>query len=121
MQSILLLEDDDDIRAAVSEVLEMEGYDVVSVTNGAEGISRLAAGFVPGAIILDYLMPVVNGPQFLEKRKEIEHAKTVPVLMLSATNEAPPLGIEFVRKPIDIDVLIEAVSRLLKQAPLPTP
>src|SRR5689334_14976332 len=60
-QRVLVIEDDADIRASLVEYLEDEGFEVAAAENGAVGLARLAAGPLPGVVLLDSAMPVLDG------------------------------------------------------------
>src|SRR5262249_61527368 len=68
-KKVLLIEDDEDIRNAMRQVLELEGYVVVPAGNGREGLVALAQHGEPCVILLDLMMPVMNGWEFLAERE----------------------------------------------------
>jgi DNA-binding response OmpR family regulator len=113
---VLLVEDDQDIRDAVAESLEQAGYGVSTAENGASAISSLeAAGELPHLILLDLMMPVMDGEHFLKEMKKNASWASVPVVLLTADGNAQAkaarLGVSNgLRKPIDVDALLEAVS-----------
>ena len=117
---VLVVEDDDGIRHAVAEGLELEGYEVLTATNGAEALERVRAGR-PDAVVLDLMMPVMDGWAFLDACQREELCKGTPVLVVSAyralPETAPQLGVRgCIAKPFDLDVVLGAVERLVQRA-----
>jgi CheY-like chemotaxis protein len=104
---VLAIDDDVALRQLYVDVLELEGFEVITAANGAEGIEQL--WLLPDVILLDLTMPIMDGYRFLEELQKREEAKTIPVLVVTA---APPAaGIagarRVVTKPFDIDALSE--------------
>src|SRR4051812_20238688 len=102
-KQILLIEDDADIRDTLKEILEYEGYDVRSAKNGQEGIDYLRQFPAPALILLDFMMPIMNGWQFRAIQKEDPEFSKIPVIVLSADNaayrKAGEIGVQgFLRK-----------------------
>ena len=114
---ILIVDDDRDLREALSEILRDEGYDVAGAADGGEALDRLRRDFHrPALILLDLTMPVMNGWQFREEQRRDPDLSAIPVVVLSAGDHLPeqmgPLGIqEYVRKPIELDHLLAAIER----------
>ncbi|HEX9400922.1 MAG TPA: response regulator [Anaeromyxobacter sp.] len=113
--SVLVVDDDRDICEAVQTVLELEGYAVVMAGDGAEALARLRAGARPCLIILDLMMPNMNGIQFREQQQRDPELRDIPVVVLSgdgtAGMKAAALGVEGLRKPVELEVLLDAVQR----------
>ncbi len=114
---ILIVEDDADLREALSEILRDEGYDVAGAAHGGEALDRLRGDFRrPALILLDLTMPVMNGWQFRAEQRRDPDLSDIPVVVLSGgdrlTEQMGPLGIqEYVRKPIELDRLLAAIRR----------
>ena len=113
---VLLIEDDRDIQENLRALLEMEGYQVHSAFNGKDALHFLSGSNSLHAILLDLMMPVMDGYEFLEKLTSNEfhaYAET-PVILLSASTDlvqtANKHGLKFVKKPIDIDRLLGELS-----------
>jgi CheY-like chemotaxis protein len=110
-RTVLILEDDADIRDALAAVVEDHGLDVVSAANGQEGLRVLARTGEPCLILLDWWMPVLSGREFLERLREDPATRTVPVVVMTASDIAPPPGITaFLRKPFSVSRLLEVLA-----------
>lgn len=113
--TILLAEDDLDIRDLVQEVLEEEGYDVVPARTGRQAMEFLARDprSPPDVVILDLMMPIVTGWQVLEAMQHDPALNKVPVVILTAASQDRPTGVAaFLRKPFQVEALLEIVQRL---------
>lgn len=110
--SILIIEDDEDIRESLKNILEMEGYEVHAAKNGKEGLELLRNIPAPGIIFLDLMMPVMSGWDFLEARKKDGNSfGEVPVYVLTAVHNPMqiPKANGTIRKPIELENLLEIV------------
>lgn len=108
-----MVDDDPTILATVSEVLDMEGYDVVTATNGAEALVAVDRS-VPSLVLLDMRMPVLDGWGFM--RVVRERGLTLTVVVMTAAADARRWGREIgaegvLAKPFDIDELVRAVQQ----------
>ncbi len=116
MPSVLIIEDDPDMRALERMALEGGGYDVTAASNGAEGLKRLQRER-PSVIVLDLMMPVMDGLTFLATRERDQIRADVPVICVSAAGpelmeEARQLGaVACVEKPTNFDELCTLVGR----------
>ena len=111
---ILVVDDDPDIRDSLREVLEDEGYEVACVGNGREALDHLkAASPPPCVILLDLMMPVMDGWQFRREQKQIPEIANIPLVVITATGKRPVLidAAELVMKPLDLNRLFEAIER----------
>ena len=112
---ILLIEDDDELREVMQLVLRSQGFDVACAVDGLEAISLLANGLRPSVILLDLMLPKLDGFAFRERAKALADA---PLIVVSALDDlaARVQGLNptaWFRKPVDLDVLIAAVARLV--------
>lgn len=113
MKRVLVVEDDQAIRETLRMLLELEGYRVITATNGQEALGLLKTIEPPCLILLDLMMPVMNGWDFLKARSSDAALEAIPVIVVSAANAGslvfPPGADALVRKPVDVDVLLKAV------------
>lgn len=116
-QSILLAEDNDEIRETLVEILELEGYRVETATNGREALDRLAQREPPVLVLLDLMMPKMSGWEFLDAHRE-GHLGRHPVVVISAlpatesVEDPTPLDTaEALTKPIELNRFLETVER----------
>ena len=124
--TLLVVEDDDDIRETYGEVLRDEGFQVVESHNGQHALEMLQGGFRPDLILLDQTMPVMNGRAFREAQMRDPTIASIPVLLMTAANAVDDLVADLqpqavVRKPIGFDPLLAAVRSALAQQPLIAP
>lgn len=113
---ILLVEDNADTRDSMSLLLEMEGFRVVSAANGQEGLDRLQSDGKPCLILLDLMMPILDGWGFRKKQQQQPEHADVPVVVLSADGaveqKAASLGAAaYLQKPVEVDSLLDVVKR----------
>lgn len=116
---ILIAEDDPDIREALAQVLENEGYQVSTAADGAQALALLRQGPKPSLIILDLMMPVMNGWQFREEQLRDPELAKIPVLVITAYTGAEAKAAAagaagLLRKPIELQSLLDAVERLAR-------
>lgn len=108
---VLVVEDDGDMRLVLAEALRHAGLVVHEAGHGQDALDLVAAGFRPGLILLDIVMPVMDGFTFLRRKEAILHLTGVPVIVVSATAEPPIEGACCVlRKPVDPTALLLAVG-----------
>ncbi len=114
---ILVVDDDFDIREAISETLEDAGFEVLTATNGADALRVLESLSVsPSVILLDLMMPVLDGYGFLAEQQKNPAIASIPVAIITAAygvdlsrlGNSPPI----VRKPIKIPQLITTLRQL---------
>lgn len=113
-KNILIVEDDDAIRETLRLTLELEGYVVATASNGKEGLEVLSKMLNPCLVLLDLMMPVMDGWEFVETLESNNTSPTVPVVVVTAFAEkvrTMPRAKSVIKKPIDLEVLIETVKR----------
>jgi two-component system, cell cycle sensor histidine kinase and response regulator CckA len=115
---ILLIEDDPDVRETMADILDWEGFRVERAANGRDALERLRSdGPLPDAILLDLMMPVMNGWQFrVEQRKDLALCQ-IPVIALSADHSPRAQAVDadaFLQKPVESDVLVRTVSDVVR-------
>lgn len=112
--TVLLIEDDHEIRVSVRNLLEDEGYRVLTATNGLAALETLRRDETrPCLILLDLMLPVMDGWQFAQALREHKEFAGIPIAVLSAYDApAPPEGIVgFLRKPVRDTTLLQLVGR----------
>jgi CheY-like chemotaxis protein len=118
-KTVLLVEDDLDIRDVLQDVLEGDGYDVVPAANGKQALDFLTLNDPPGAdlVILDLMMPMISGWDVLERMAKSPKLSSIPVIVVSAVaRDKPPRAYTFLRKPFTLEALGGAVRRCLTGA-----
>jgi CheY-like chemotaxis protein len=112
-KSILVLEDNKEIQDSLKAALEIEGYSVFTADNGKEGLEQLGKIPTPCMILLDLMMPVMNGWEFVEEISKDIMLSTIPVVVVSAFGDkkGTPKTEGYIQKPIDLDALLTAVSK----------
>jgi len=111
------VEDDADLRDMMAQFLVLEGFNPKTVSNGREALDYLHEGPRPAVILLDLMMPVMDGWEFRRQQQRDPKAAKVPVIVLSALDRtrAGDLGeVAFMKKPLDFDRLLELVRRYCK-------
>ncbi|MBC7538653.1 MAG: response regulator [Bacteriovorax sp.] len=113
---VLLVEDDLDISEAIQSILEEEKYKVKSTFNGKEALDFLAtANSNPSLILLDIMMPYMNGYEFREAQLLDPKIANIPTIILSAAGKHEDLDKlnfkECLKKPLDLDTLLDVVKR----------
>ena len=112
---VLVVEYDRDFRDALQMLLTVHGLEVFCAMDGQEALDILHRGLHPCVILLDMMMPRMSGAEFRIAQQHDPELETIPVVILSASanrEEAQSMGIsEFMKKPIDVDQLVETVSR----------
>jgi CheY-like chemotaxis protein len=115
---LLLVEDEAAIRDSLGEALQEEGFEVVAATNGREALDILRNSPRPSAILLDLMMPVMDGWDFRREQLNDPSLRDIPVLVVSASGfSAETVRIQFgdvqlIRKPVHYFELIEALGRM---------
>jgi CheY-like chemotaxis protein len=112
---VLVVDDEPDLCETLRVILQMHGYHVVTCRDGAEALAQLRAGVRPCLILLDLMMPRMNGMQFHEEQARDPALRQIPVVVLSGGGKlestAAALGMEWLRKPVELPVLLETVRR----------
>src|SRR4029079_3844984 len=113
---LLVVEDDFEVAETLNDFLTDEGFRIVTARNGKEALAQLRAGLRPSAILLDLLMPEMDGWQFRQEQVADATLRDIATVIFTATS--PPEtaarmpGVEGIRKPIDGDELVHTVRRL---------
>jgi CheY-like chemotaxis protein len=112
---ILVVEDDTDVREAYQDVLAEAGYDVETAANGAAALDRLRGGDAPDLVLLDLMMPVMDGWQLRAMMEQDARLRDIPVIVVTATREERELPcVARLLKPVPFEDLLDAVARVLR-------
>lgn len=118
MPRVLLVEDEEGAAEVLAAILELEGFDVALAANGKRAIELLEE-VQPVLIITDYMMPNMNGVEMAKAIRSMPEYAAVPILMTSGVPEAAvredaSMLSAFLRKPFQIEALLDVVARLLE-------
>ena len=116
--SVLVVDDDLDIRSAMIDILEEHGFEATGAINGKDALDKLRASpdeKRPCLIVLDLMMPVMDGVTFRTEQLKSPELASIPVVVVTAYREIADVAImkinDFLRKPLNIDDLIAAAKR----------
>lgn len=115
--TVMVVDDEPDVRSGVAELLERRGHKVVTAANGEDALEQLRAGLVPGLILLDLAMPVMDGQTFYGICQADPALSAIPIFILSgdvasALKLTRAGGTEFLAKPVHAQALLAAVERI---------
>ncbi len=124
MPTIVLVEDNRTICENTSEILEMEGYTVITAKNGKEGFQKIK-NILPDLIICDILMPIMNGLDLLTNLGRYPDLKNIPLIFYSAKSEKKDIqhgmdlgAFDYIVKPSDLSDLLASIRKCLFQGKL---
>ncbi len=114
MKTILVVDDEADIVEAVAEFLTEEGYRVVSAGNGTDALARLEKEN-PNLVLTDSIMPVTDGPGFVQRMRALPKFQSLPVVLMSASREISVRtdGLSVLNKPFGLDELLTVIEGLI--------
>jgi CheY-like chemotaxis protein len=120
VKTILHVEDDDSIRMTIDLILQYEGYLVKAVSNGQEALDFLSIHPKDiDLILLDVMMPVMDGFSFCKERLKDKFMAEIPTIIYSADEhnkiKAEALGMPFLNKPFDLDVLFQSIDKYVRK------
>jgi CheY-like chemotaxis protein len=113
---VLVVDDDDDIRESLMDFLEDHGYEPLGAADGRDALDKLRAhGPRPCVIILDLMMPVMDGREFRERQLEDPELSAIPVVLVSAYQDVTDIArnlmvARHLPKPLDLEALLEVIS-----------
>jgi DNA-binding response OmpR family regulator len=115
---IVVVEDDQQLREIIAETLREDGYAVETADNGKAALG-LVRRFTPDLLLIDLMMPYMNGEEFTAHVRKIAGLESVPIIVVSAARRGPELGarigaVEYLSKPFDLFELSERINRLLR-------
>lgn len=117
-KKILVIEDDIAIRELLVELLISEGYDVTSAVNGEEGLTRLRNDSLPDVILMDLMMPVMDGYGFRTEQLKNSKWSSIPTIVMSAEAQAreklKPYHVnDFLSKPVELDTILSTIAKYI--------
>jgi CheY-like chemotaxis protein len=114
-EDVLIVEDDPTVRSSLAGILQDEGYRVATAKNGEEALAYLRAHRAPRLILLDLMMPVMDGLTFRAQQLGDPAMARIPTVVLSAARESDKMrGLAFhgyLQKPIELDLLLEVLTQ----------
>ena len=112
---LLLVEDDDDVRNALADLLESEGFRVAQARNGQDALDFLRSHEPPSVILLDLMMPVMDGWTFCEIQQATPELARIPLLVCTAAGNRnlPVTKNRVIKKPIDLPHLLSEIRKLV--------
>jgi two-component system chemotaxis response regulator CheY len=112
---ILLVDDDEDIRGTLGAILQSEGFEVLEARNGLHALQQMIAHPLPDVILLDMMMPLMSGFEFLDVQQGDPRIRDIPVIAVTAyAKVAEVKGVRgLVQKPFDLNDLFNAVREVL--------
>jgi CheY-like chemotaxis protein len=116
---VLIVEDDADLREMMAQLLSLEGFRTQTVPNGRAALDYLRQGDFPEVILLDLMMPVMDGWEFRRRQREDPRLAGVPVVVLSALDQSRAADLEgaaFLKKPLDFDRLLDLVRQYCRNS-----
>ncbi len=115
--TVLIVEDDLDTREMLGRFLELEGYTVETAENGKRALERLGSGVGACVILLDLMMPVMDGWQFRQEQIRDAALADIPVIVVSAAGRERLEKIHanaYLSKPVDLDELLGCVTQFCR-------
>lgn len=118
MKKILIIEDDQSIRELLVELLEVEGYEVDCAVHGLEGINKLKNSSLPNLILIDLMMPVMDGYTFRAEQLKNPLWSDIPTVVMSAESTAKEKMksyniTAFLSKPVELDTILKTVAKFI--------
>jgi CheY-like chemotaxis protein len=110
-KTILVVDDDEDIRELLKDALEDAGYVVRVAENGREGLDSLQKLDHPCMVLLDLIMPVMTGNELYEAMQADPALASIPVVVSTSDPRRAPAGAELLNKPVDLRTLMRVVER----------
>ena len=119
----ILLVDDDEIQLEIAENMLMSEYEIITAGSGKEALNYLHGGFIPNLILLDLLMPVMDGWETYNKIKEISFSRDIPIVFLTSQQERNTMknahGIgaaDYILKPYVREDLLSRIEIIIKKS-----
>ncbi|MGE5140239.1 MAG: response regulator [Rudaea sp.] len=112
--TVLVVEDEEEARTCLMQILELEGFRVLGFSNGAETLEYLGHSAQPCLIVMDIRMPVMDGSQLRSALLRDPRLAKIPVIVVTALEPSAAAGLAALRvfrKPVDIDALVHVVRQ----------
>ncbi len=114
-KTILVVDDDRDIRECLKDLLEAEGYLVILAKDGQEALQWLEKSADPHLILLDLMMPVMNALEFIDFQRKIPRIAHIPSVLMSASSSVEQKAVKMnaqghIKKPFDVETLLKTVE-----------
>jgi two-component system, sensor histidine kinase and response regulator len=116
-RTVLLIDDEPEIRDSLRDALGDDGYSVVVATNGREALALLPRLSRPCVVILDVIMPVMSGAELYAAMQADPALAQIPVVVSTSDPSRAPRGLPIVRKPIDLERLLRMIAALFQPRP----
>ena len=113
---ILIVEDNLDLQSLYKQCLSYDGYLVATADHGKDALDQIRSGAAaPKLIILDLMMPVMNGWEFLKECEQDPILLKIPIIVCSAGTEKQPANVKFIKKPLDRKTLLAIAEQHCKK------
>ena len=118
-RSILVVDDDDDVRTMLCTVLSAEGYSASGATDGVDALDRLRGNELPAMLVVDLMMPRMGGEELLREMTREAALASIPIVIMSGHPKARPLHLPatvsaWLVKPVELDELLTVVQRVVQ-------
>ena len=110
MKRVLIVEDERDLLDSLQEFFEDEGFAVQTATNGAEALSLLDADELPSVVLLDLMMPVLDGNELYARMRAEPRLAGIPVIVSTSDPSRAPSGVLIMKKPVNLGSLLGVVE-----------
>jgi CheY-like chemotaxis protein len=107
--TVFLVDDDQDALDALAELLSEQGFEIAKAHNGREALELLRIAPLPSLILLDLMMPVMNGLEFLDRKSRDDDLASIPVIIISGISIDLPAALPMIRKPFELNNVVDAV------------
>jgi CheY-like chemotaxis protein len=118
-KTVLIVEDDEVIREVLQQLLQYQGYQAQTAVHGKDALDKLPAVETPALLLMDLMMPIMNGWELLAELRKSDQWRTLPVIILSAGGEAQTLlddpYVRFLKKPLRMNALLSLVSEFCEE------
>jgi CheY-like chemotaxis protein len=109
---VMIVDDDDDVRAMLEIVLVDQGFDVTSASNGKQALEQLRNTPVAPVVLLDLRMPVMTGWEMIEALRDENRLDAVPIIICTSSPNEAPSGFAVVAKPVSLQRLVGAIREV---------